>query len=280
MKILNRRIGLALLTSTCLAWGASNALANHPVLVEGEKDFDGDGLIGLAEDTDDPNDRVFGTLNAALAAAFGGAAQNGRITIVTSGRFAEQLFINGTNGNVTVEAAPGVEANIDAVVAGARGATFTVGNNASRQEVPGIVIDAASNRRITLRNLVIRNWSEGVTVLNDSHVTLDKCRLEGNRDYGIRVVGNARVTISGCQVNGTGFRVGAATNNVANPGNGIEFQQSSSGLVCDSVITGSFGAGLKNSAKKSSSVRSRDNCLFDNNPDIRREKPDDDDDDD
>ena len=270
MKATNRRTTLALLTCACLAWSVSIASANHPVLVEGELDFDGDGLIGVAEDTDDGNDRVFGTLNAALAAALGGASQNGRITIVTSGRFAEQLVINGTNGNVTVEAAPGVEANIDAVVAGTRGTIFTAGNNASRQEVPGIIIDAASNRRITLRNLVIRNWSEGVTVLGNSHAVIDHCRLEGNRDFGIRVLGNARVAISDCNVNGTGFRVGTATNNVPNPGNGIEFHESSSGLVCDSVITGSFGAGLKNSAKKGSSVRSQDNRLFDNNPDIRR----------
>ncbi len=255
----------ALLTALCLAGGATTAFGNHPVLVEGEIDFDGDGLIGTAEDTDNSTDRIFGTLSAALAALNGGANQNGRITIVTSGRFAEQLFITGTNGQVTIEAAPGVEANIDAVVAGTRGAIFS-GNNNQRQGVPGIIIDAASNRRVVLRNLVIRNWSEGITVLGSSHVTLDNCRLEGNRDYGIHVIDSARVAITACQINGTGFRAGTATNNVANPGNGIEFEDTSTGLVCRSTITGSYGAGLKNATTNASAVQVTGNCLFDNNP--------------
>src|SRR6185295_8448403 len=83
--------------------------ANHPVLVEGNcdspvpgttlvspgtcGDFDGDGRIGTAEDTDGA-DRIFGTLNAAIgpgtgAAAGTGANYNGKLIIVTSGRFAE-----------------------------------------------------------------------------------------------------------------------------------------------------------------------------------------------
>ena len=280
MKSINRSTALSLLTGTCLTLGIAAASANHPVLVEGEKDFDGDGLIGLAEDVDDPNDRVFGTLNGALAAANGAANFNGRITIVTSGRFGEQLFIHGTNGNTTVEAAPGVEANIDAVVAGARGSQFLVGNNATRQEVPGVIIDSGANRRIVLRNLVIRNWSQGVTVLGSSHVTIDNCRLEGNRDHGIRVTGSSRVAITDCDVNGNGFRVGGATNNVANPGNGITFEAFSSGLVCESTITGNAGAGIKNGTSRSSSVQNKDNCLFDNNPNTRRDDDEDDDDDD
>src|ERR1044071_9765419 len=97
--------------------------ANHPVLVEGncdspvpgttivEKgtcgDFDGDGRIGTAEDTDGA-DRIFGTLTAALgpgtgAAAGTGANSNGRIVIVESGRFAESLTINVSSGNVQIE---------------------------------------------------------------------------------------------------------------------------------------------------------------------------------
>src|SRR3954462_5867265 len=122
--------------------------ANHPVLVEGNcdspvpgttlvspgtcGDFDGDGRIGTAEDTDGA-DRIFGTLRAAWgpgtgAAAGTGANHNGSILIVTSGRFAEQLIIGNSGfivgegaanpGNVTIEAAPGVEADIDAVLQG------------------------------------------------------------------------------------------------------------------------------------------------------------------
>src|SRR6185503_15329024 len=85
--------------------GSKNASANHPVLVEGNcdspvpgttlvapgtcGDFDGDGRIGTAEDTDGA-DRIFGTLNAALgpgtgAAAGTGANYNGTVLIVASG---------------------------------------------------------------------------------------------------------------------------------------------------------------------------------------------------
>lgn len=265
MKVSRKGQYLITVASLC---AATTVMANHPVLVEGEKDFDGDGLVGIAEDNDNNTDRIFGTITAALSALNGGAAQNGRVTIVTSGRFAEQLVINGTNGNVTVEAAPGVEANIDAVVAGARGSQFPNGNNVTRQEVAGIIVETADNRRVVLRNLVIRNWAEGIIVMADSHVAIDNCRLEGNRDYGIHVIDRAKVAITDCDINGTGFRVGAATNNAANPGNAIEFDDWSSGLVCNTTVTGSFGAGIRNSCRPNS-VRLQGNCLFDNHPDVR-----------
>lgn len=136
-------------------WRTPGVAANHPVLVEGELDFDGDGLVGLAEDADNDTDRVFGTINAALGAANGGANQNGRVIIVTSGRFREIVFITAANGNVTLEAAPGVEANIDAVVAGARASQFP--GTTPTQSSPGIVVDAASNRSVIIRNIVSRN---------------------------------------------------------------------------------------------------------------------------
>lgn len=140
----------------CLALGIQTVYANHPVLVEGNclnppagnpapplgslagtcGDYDGDGRIGTAEDND--GDRVFGTLTRALANATG-ANQNGRVLIVTSGVFAETLTITGANGNVQLEAAPGVDANIDAVLQGDPG-------NAARQNAPGIIVDAPDNR--------------------------------------------------------------------------------------------------------------------------------------
>jgi len=40
--------------------------------------------------------------------------------IVSTGTFAEQVTITAANGNVTLEAAPGVEANVDAVLQGDR----------------------------------------------------------------------------------------------------------------------------------------------------------------
>ncbi|HYG82969.1 MAG TPA: hypothetical protein VD861_21410, partial [Pyrinomonadaceae bacterium] len=133
-------LALSLFVGTTF-WGDTKVEANHPVYVEGNcdspspgttvlppgsegtcGDYDGDNRIGAAEDTDGA-DRIFGTLRAALGAgtpAGTGVNHNGKIIIVTSGRFAELLVIGnpptGTSGegtaspgNVTIEAAPGVE---------------------------------------------------------------------------------------------------------------------------------------------------------------------------
>ncbi|MEQ8762704.1 MAG: hypothetical protein RL885_02170 [Planctomycetota bacterium] len=56
---------LALLVLTLKFLPAGVYLANHPVLVEGETDFDGHGLIGMDEDLD--GDRIFGTFSVVLA---------------------------------------------------------------------------------------------------------------------------------------------------------------------------------------------------------------------
>lgn len=257
--------------------GAPNALANHPVLVEGNNcanagpgttmvppgtcgDYDGDGLIGTAEDTDNATDRVFGTIGAALAAANGGANQNGRITIVTSGRFPETVDITGANGQVVIEAAPGVDANIDAVLAGDAG-------NTTRQTAPGIIVNTAANRRVVLRNLVSRNWSIGIEAMGDSHVIIDHCRLDGNRDYGIRAAGNAKVVITNSQVNGSGFRVNPMVDNTPNPGVGIAFEDSSDGAIASTTVTGSFAAGVANETR--SKIQVSDVVAFDNNPNSR-----------
>lgn len=241
------------------AFGVSGvAFANHPVLVEGESDFDGDGLIGFDEDLD--GDRIYGTLSAALAADLGAINNNGKITIVTSGRFPESLFISGANGNVTLEAAPGVEANIDAVLAGTAG-------NAERQSQVGIVVDAPANRSIILRNLAIRNWSTGISIEGDSHVVLDNCRVEQNLNYGIRAMGkgvNAAITNS--QVIGTGYRVGAAGNSPAvdlpRPGVGISFEDGAKGVIAASSSIGNYSYGLK---KINAKVKLKSFVQFDNN---------------
>ena len=49
-----------------------------------------------------------------------------------------------------------MEANIDAVLAGAPG-------NTERQNAPGILVAAGSNRNIILCNLVVRNWRAAIT---------------------------------------------------------------------------------------------------------------------
>ncbi|MDQ3624041.1 MAG: right-handed parallel beta-helix repeat-containing protein [Verrucomicrobiota bacterium] len=246
-----------------LAISATTALANHPVFVEGEQDYDGDGLIGVEEDADvDPvGFPTFGTINAALGAANAGANQNGRVTIVTSGRFREVVSITGDNGNVTLEAAPGVEANIDAVASG------DAEGNTARQAAPGIIVNAPNTRIITLRNLVSRNWTDGIRVQGESRVVIDNCRVENNLNYGIRVVDSAKATIDKCSVTASGFRVGADVSATPAPGVGISFEGTSSGLVCDTTVSGSFAAGIRR--RTSRSVTVDDGCFFDNNPNLQ-----------
>lgn len=236
----------------------TTALANHPVLVEGEEDFDGDGRIGVAEDNDG-NDGVFGTINAALAAANGGANQNGEVIIVTSGRFPEIIFIQPTTGNVTLEAAPGVMADIDAVLLGNSG-------NAFRQGAPGIIVNAPATSRVVLRNLLSRNWTVGVFAMGESRVTLENCRLEGNTNQGILAMNNAQVAIHKCEVNANGFRTAAApVTSPAFPGAGIQFVDGSSGIVSDSTVTFNRAAGI--SRNSTGAVTLRNNTLFGNVPD-------------
>lgn len=275
-----RRKGAIGVASVVLSFGSiglwSLSDANHPVLVEGNSctgpgviavvpgtcgDFDGDGLIGTAEDTDNATDRIFGTITAALAAANGGANQNGRITIVTSGRFPEVVNITAANGNVTLEAAPGVEANIDAVLAGDPG-------NAARQGAPGIIVNAPENRRVTIRNIVSRNWTDGILIMGNSHVTIDKCRVENNRDSGIRVLDGGKAAITNCQVNANGFRQAPGVDNTPDPGVGIEFQGSASGSVSFTTVTGNFAAGMSADNTNRKNIRLNEVVVFDNNPDL------------
>ena len=242
----------ALIGLLCVFGMSGTAFANHPVLVEGESDFDGDGLIGTAEDLD--GDRVYGTLTVALAADLGAINNNGKITIVTSGRFPESLLIDGANGNVTLEAAPGVEANIDAVLAGIAG-------NVERQSQVGIVVNAPSNRSIILRNLTIRNWSTGISIEGDSHVVLDNCRVEQNLNYGIRAMGRGvRASITNTQVVGTAGNAPAV--DLPNPGIGISFGDGAKGVIAVSSSIGNYSHGF---AKRDARVKLKSVVQFDNN---------------
>jgi len=268
-------------------FGSRPAEANHPVLVEGNcdspvpgitsvgvaggpasggnsslatsggicGDYDGDGRIGTAEDTDGA-DRIFGTINAALgpgtgAAAGTGANQNGLVRIVASGRFAESVFIGRANivppygsaspGHVTLEAAPGVHAIIDAVLQGDPG-----GNNIQRQNGPGILIfylPSEGDRRVTLRNLTIRNFSTGIETSGVSVEVVD-CRLENNLEYGIRTGGNSRLVVLNSEVVNTGFRIGQASS-VPREGEGIRINQATAKLV-NTNVSYSYGAGIHN----------------------------------
>jgi hypothetical protein len=263
---------LAVTVFALAAWGAPPTSANHPVLVEGNcdspvpgttivgtgtcGDYDGDGRIGTAEDTDGA-DRIFGTLKAALgpgtgAAAGTGANNNGAILIVKSGRFAEQLLIGNTTaefpdqgtatpGNVLIEAAPGVVAAIDAVFQG-----DPAGGNTARQAGVGITVNTGTGVRVVLRNLLIRNFQTGVLAMADSRLTVDGCRFDGNRDYGLRAINGSRVAVYRSEFTATGFRI--PVSGPSNPGHAISYEGTSGGVVAHSLITGSAGAALVNTS--------------------------------
>lgn len=216
---------------------AAPALANHPVFVEGNcfgpaaglqrgtvhtgtcGDYDGDGKIGTAEDADGDNN--YGTIGAAVTAV----ANNGKVTIVANGTFPETVTLAPAAGaNITLEGAPGVDANIDAVVQGDPG-------NAGRQMAPGIIINGADDTRVTVRNVMTRNWTEGVLVKGQSHATLDQVRAENNLTYGILVRESAKVAISDADISASGFRKNAAGVSTPKPGIGIEFEDNATGSI-------------------------------------------------
>ena len=267
----------ALLLAGAALWGGTSVEANHPVLVEGNcdspipgttilnnagtcGDFDGDGRIGTAEDTDGA-DRIFGTLAAALgpgtgAAAGTGANHNGKIIIVASGRFAETLVVgnplvsggpgSANPGNVTIEAAPGVEANIDAVLDGDTAAAATANKN--RQAKVGITINytpSFPSRVVTLRNLVIRNFVIGVDVVGISRVNIDNCRFENNTRTNLRLRNTSQTVVTNSQIQSAGFRIGSVSS-AGEPGDGIQVLKGSKLRVADTTIAHNRGAGINN----------------------------------
>lgn len=253
----NKKAGVV---SAVLAGGiifSSLAMANHTVLVEGEQDFDGDGITGAAEDTD--GDQVFGTIMGGVS----GVSDNGRVMIVTSGRFFESVTLAG-NGVTALEAAPGVNAVIEAFNGGG-----DVDANNSRQMTHGILVDSDGSFPIEIRNIVSRNWTTGIAVTGGSRVTIDDVRLDSNVNYGVLAMGSSRVAVVNSQVNGTGYRrsgsLGATPGGdiAPQPGVGIEFEDNSSGYISGTTIAHSFAAGIRSNGR----VTRTNNILFDNNAD-------------
>jgi hypothetical protein len=216
-------------------------------------DYDGDGNSGLDEDTD--GDNIYGTIQGALEAI----DHNGKVVIVTSGRFYENVYIGqatggfpfGANvpGNVTLEGAPGVEAVIDAF---AQPPSDTTGNNA-RSAATGITVNYTTNgaqRVVTLRNLQVRNFAIGIAADNNSRVNIDRVRVENNLFYGIRFSNNVRGAISNSHVTATGFRVSGAPAPPPPPsqgaflGSGIFVNQTAQGHVVDTVSSHNSGYGI------------------------------------
>lgn len=238
------------------------ALANHSVNVEGEADFDGDGLLGMDEDLD--GDQVFGTISGGLA----GVSQNGRVTVVTSGRFHEQAVITAA-GAVVLEAAPGVEATLEAFQA-----PGSTPGNPERQGQPGLIIDSNGDFPVVVRNIGSRNWTVGVQVLGASRVTLDGVRADSNTDYGIQIGGIATVAVRNADIAGSGFRRSGTEGILPpNPGIGIAFQGSSSGAVTDSVIAHSAAAGIANQTGSPQAVIALRNTFVGNSPDLSGVRP-------
>lgn len=250
--------------------GSVNVLANHPVFVEGNclippagsnpfpfpgtcGDYDGDGVIGMDEDMD--GDRVFGTIVGAKN-AMNGILNNGTITIVTSGVFAESGII--LQGNVTLQAAPGVEAIIDAVLQGDPG-------SAGRQSGNGIFIDAPMTRRVSLRNITIKNYAVGIYIVGASRVTLENVRLENNVFYGIRAGGSSVMSVMNSSISSTGYRLNPATGDFPttsspSPGYGVRVESSARASIVSSVISNNFGSAI-NSASSGTVCISQSNVI-------------------
>lgn len=232
--------------------------ANHTVLVEGEQDFDGDGLLGAQEDND--GDQVFGTINGGV----GGVKDNGRVLIVTSGRFFESITLSG-NGVTALEAAPGVSAIVEAFNGGG-----DMSLNNARQKTFGILVDTDGSFPIEIRNLVSRNWTAGIEVRGSSRVTIDNVKLDSNVNYGVQIKGDSRVSITNSQISGTGYRksgsLGATPGGdiQPSPGIGIEYEDYSRGYVSNTTVTHSFAAGIKGN----SNVSVENNTVFNNNPNL------------
>ena len=251
-RIVGLFLGAILIASFMLI---PTAFANHSVLVEGQHDFDGDGLIGADEDGD--GDRIFGTINAGLA----NANNNGHVTIVTSGQFNETVFITAANGITVLEAAPGVTAVVEAFRPG------DDDNNASRESQPGIIVASNGNFPVEIRNLVSRNWTVGLQITNNSRVTVDGCKFDSNVSFGIQVTDTASVVITDSQVHSSGFRNSGTLGQVpASPGTGISYEGDSQGAVTRTTVAHNAAAGI--SRQTSGDVVLLNNTVFSNNMDL------------
>jgi hypothetical protein len=237
--MIGKKLYLAVFAVVALVLGGLAPIpvqAVHQVLIEGEQDFDGDGLIGAAEDTDG-RDFVFGTITAALGADNGGLAQNGKATIVTSGRFNESVMITG---QVFLQGAPGVEADIEGFVPPAAGP-------GDRRGAPGVIINTSGsslpNPVVTLKNLSIRNWTDGVRIMGGAKVNIIDCVIENNL-----AAPNSTATSDGIVVSDGSSVAVIGTTITRNKNAGIRFDDGTTGAVTTSTITFNAGAGIRRGA--------------------------------
>jgi parallel beta-helix repeat protein len=146
---------------------------------------------------------------------------------------------------VIIQAAPGVNAEIDAVLQG-----DPAGGNTARQNGPGIfvVYNAGTQSTVTLRNLTIRNFLDGISIWVSSKVIIDRCRIEHNRDHGVRVQDAAKVVIVNSTVSSNGRRI--PVSGPSSPGNGITANACSTCevRVAETTVSHNVGAGIAGTA--------------------------------
>lgn len=105
---------------------------------------------------------------------------------------------------------------------------------------------------------------------NRSRAALENIRVEHNTRYGIHVKDMSRVAISNSEVRATGFRLNPDTGDFPTtsnprPGDGIEFQNRTSGTVCQTSVTGNFRDGIDANRNVSLALVN----VFDNDPNLR-----------
>jgi len=233
LVLANAPAALAQANRTVFVEGNCNDFTPAPVRAHpGCGDYDGDNAIGTTEDGD--GDNVYGTINGALTAIAG----SGRVLVVTSGTFFDPLTVSLTTGHVQIEAAEGVEANIDPVRPGDPAGPG--GPNVARQENIGMLLSGLAGSSLTLRNLTVRHWAIGVRATGSVRLVVEHCRFNNNRDYGIQMLTLSRITMNNSQIAHTGRRDGGTPS----PGNGIQFDDQSGGYLSNSVVANSVGIGV------------------------------------
>lgn len=232
-----------------------NGEVTQPTVTPGScGDYDYDGRIGAAEDAD--GDEVYGSILAAIQnndiERFGG-----EITIVTSGRFDGDIVYDGGLGGkkLTLQAAPGVRAVIEQLRARStvreelRAGILIVGQSG---QVRNTVVPPSF---VTLRNLTVRGFTNGMVLTQLARVLIDNCNIENSLQHGVLVSTLSDVTINNSKVYDVGQRLPVrdpVTNAVvANaPGDGIKFadgvEDGSTGMIVSSVISGNRGAAISN----------------------------------
>jgi hypothetical protein len=155
---------------------------------------------------------------------------------------------------VTIQAAPGVVAEIDAVLQG-----DPAGGNTARQNQTGIVIyyfpnSGVSDRTVTLRNLVIRNFTQGIGTFGDNTILIENCRIENNIKAGINVTGSHKMVIARSVISGNGRRIGAGVSTTPNPGDGLIVAEGASAKIFDTVFSNNVAAGIRNTTGVASRV--------------------------